>query len=872
MRLLLIDGSNLIFRAYYATEKLTMTNSDGVRVNAIHTLISMLNKLVKDTKPTHVFIALDTGTSTFRHDMYPEYKGKRSETPQDLKDQFPLAKELYEAMGIKFGYTDKFEADDLIATYAKIGAKQGHHVMVFSGDKDLLQLVDDQTMVMTPKLGFAKAVNYDVATFEEKFTFLPDRFLEYKALVGDSSDNIIGVAGVGDKTAKNLINEYSNIEEIITEAKSGNQTKKIWQNIADSEEQIRTNLNLVELVTNVVPEFELDDFAFDGFELDKFVPFLKKHGFTKFYTDFAKQIGTSSEGVQSKVNIKNIDHKFSNELNLELLDVTLETYIIPIYSNDNYIANPISGILVKNGLSVFYLKDNYEQLRHLMTSDIFKVTYNLKLILGTIGIFDYKNVRSDIYLASSLIDSNNFKKSISELAFDLMLTDYPQAIKDITSEKGNVEFLLNDIASYVERMYIAIQNSLEEKEMVSLLKDIELPLTKVLAKMEVRGVYVNTKELDEVSISYQKQLDIISDKIAKYTDINVNSVQQLSSYLFETRELPTKKIKKTKSAYATDVANLEKLKANIINDEQYQSDVEFIDLILQYRKIKKIHSTYLVGLAKHITDGKVHPIINQLLTDTGRLSIIEPNIQNMPIRTKEGQIIRSLFDSGDYEYIVAIDYSQVELRVVAHLANEKHMITNFNDGLDIHAETAKKMFDKDEVTSEDRSRAKAINFGIIYGMSKYGLAKQVGIDANQADDFIEKYLKTYPQIKEYMREQILFAKKNGYVKTEFGRRRYIEDINSSKHLEQENAKRIAINTPVQGTAADIMKLAMIKVNDYLDTTDDVRLAMQIHDELVFYCNDLKLVYDLKSIFESVVDYEIKLVADIGHGKNWLDCK
>ncbi len=865
MKLLLIDGSNLIFRAYYATENMNIINPDGIKVNAINTLISMLNKLVNEEKPTHMFIALDTGKSTFRHDMYADYKGKRSETPTDLKNQFPLAKDLYESMGIKFGYTDDFEADDLIATYATIAKKENFEVLVFSGDKDLLQLVDEKINVLTPKLGFAKAVYYDLDTFFEKYTFYPDRFIEYKALVGDTSDNIIGVPGIGDKTAKKLINEYPNFEAILDEAKNGNQTKKIWKNLANSIDQLKENLILVDLVCNVQPEFKIEDFAFNGFTLDKFLPFLQSQGFEKLYKDYSKNYTPNSTPVK-----ENVKYNMFYDLDFTILNPLKDTYIIPIYEKENYISNPFTRFIIKNDNNYFIIS-NLKDIKELMLSNFCKITYNLKNILGILEIYEYNNVKSDIYLAASLIDNTNFKKNIVEILFDKQFEIDLNSINNLLLDR-DVETNVSNILNNIENLFIILQNDIEEKELNNVLYNIELPLSPVLANMEVNGVFVNESEITRVTEIYQNQLESLQLKLENYTSINFNSTQQLSDYLFNTLELPSKGIKKNKNAFSTDVVNLEKLLHNISEIPEFDSSAQFINTLLKYRKLKKIHSTYLEGLKKHIKDGKVHPIINQLLTDTGRLSIIEPNIQNMPIRTDEGKIIRSFFDSGDFKYVVAIDYSQVELRVIAHLANESHMISDFRDNLDIHAETAKKIFNLDVVSNDERSKAKAINFGIIYGMSKYGLAQQVGISVEEADHFIEKYLETYPNIREFMRSQILKAKEFGFVDTSFGRKRYLPNINSNKYNDVENAKRIAINTPVQGTAADIMKITMVNIFDFIKDNKDIRLAMQIHDELVFYCNDLSILPKLKEIFETAVDYEVKLIADVSSGENWLECK
>ncbi len=866
MKLLLIDGSNLIFRAYYATERLNIKNKDGVQVNAIHTLISMLNKLIKDVKPTHIFIALDTGSSTFRHDMYPDYKGKRSETPESLRNQFPLAKELYEAMGIKFGATEKFEADDLIATYAREAQTKGFEVVVFSGDKDLLQLVDDNITVITPKIGFAKEKRYTPTSFVENFSFSPNRFIEYKALVGDSSDNIIGVPGIGDKTATNIINQFESMDDILSHSIEGNETKKIWKNLSESVEQVKENLELVTLIDNVDTEFTIDDFYCEKLNLDTFLPFLMNQGFDKYYTEFSKNITITNLVSQNKKEYNNIVEEFS----FSNLDSNFDTFIIPIYNNLNYLVHNIKGVLISNNDKLYFIDKEYSQLEGLLNSELPKIVYNLKLILGVIGKFEFSNVKTDLFLAASLLDSRNFKKSLSQIAFDRGFTKFPNSVEELCNESGNDSILLNDINNFIENLFVDIQTNIESSDLVKVLFTIEIPLTKVLAKMEYNGISIDMEKLDSEEANYKLKLKSLEEELDTYSNINFNSVKQLSDYLFEELKLSSKGIKKTKNGFATDVKNLEKLKANL--PAENQREIDFINKILEYRKIKKIHSTYLLGLKKHIKDSKIYPIVNQLLTETGRLSIIEPNIQNMPIRTDEGKIIRSFFNSGRRKYICAIDYSQVELRVIAHLSKEEHMINDFKNNLDIHEETAKKIFNKTEVTSKERSSAKAINFGIIYGMSEYGLAKQIGVSNEEARMFIEKYFQTYPNIKRYMQNMIAIALRDKSVTTEFGRKRGIPELDSDNKMIVESGKRIAVNTPVQGTAADIMKLTMLNVDRYVNEHNDVDMVMQIHDELVFYLDDLSHIEKLKEIFEKTVNYEIKLVADASYGSTWLDCK
>ncbi len=407
MRLLLIDGSNLIFRAYYATEKLKIKDRDGNPVNAIHTLISMINKIINKTKPTNIYIALDTKEPTFRHILYPEYKGQRSETPDELRQQFPMVKELYTAMGIKYGSMIGYEADDLIATYAKIAQKKGYEVDILSGDKDLLQLVDKHIKVITPAAGFAKEICYDEAEFMNRYNFLPNRFIEYKAIVGDSSDNIIGVKGIGHKTACKMISEFDSLEQIITYAKSGVDKKKVWTNLAESLEIVSTNKKLVTLVEDIEVNNEISDFSFDTLATEKFVIYLQKMGFSKYYTQFSNQLPIK----KVKNNYKVIDYNFN------LIKSEYETFIVPIYTNSNNFQEDAKIYLIKNN-ETFMKTNDITLIRELILADTKKVVYNLKYILSSINLFDYNNIQSDIFLVACLLDKSNFKKGLDGLAFD----------------------------------------------------------------------------------------------------------------------------------------------------------------------------------------------------------------------------------------------------------------------------------------------------------------------------------------------------------------------------------------------------------------------------------------------------------------------
>lgn len=877
MKLLLIDGSNLIFRAYYATENNPIKNLDDVPVNAVYTLISMLDKIIKDEKPTHVFIAMDSGKPTFRHKLYEEYKGTRQKAPEKLKVQFPLIKEYFSSLGICYAEDDIYEADDLIATYARLGKLKGMDVKVVTGDKDLLQLVEEKIEVFTPKNGFAKECNYNEDVFLEKYGFSPKRFNEYKALVGDNSDNIIGIEKLGDKTAKKLIISTESIEEIINNAKEGIITGKLGERIALGEELIYKNLELVKLIGDVDVKNSLDELKYEGLNIETYSKFLKSQGFMQKYKKVLSE------------NDLELNHKEETYVEIEEFDEEKHTSELSfVYSQsltDNYILSENLGVGIYSDKGMFYLpKDKInQQFINYLKSDKKKVFYNLKQLLTSLKIEDVNGYEYDSYLALSLIDPNNYKKDVASNFmmfnfFDIKSYEEVYASKRSPKIPQDKEKLKKDIISKTYglfKTYEGIKRKLEEENLENILFDIEMPLAKTLSKIEQNGIYIDAKELDNLEVYYNDKVQNLSEELKKYTSININSSKQLSKLLFEDWDLPKKGIKKTASGYSTDVENLEKL-LFLISDDNVDKK-EFIKKVLEYRKENKILSTYVLNLKRHIlNDNRIHPINHQLLTETGRLSVMDPNIQNIPAYGEDSVKLRSLFKGEENREILALDYSQIELRVMASFSNDKNMVHAFNNDMDIHSQTAKKMFNIEEVTDEKRRAAKAINFGIIYGMSPYGLAKNIGISNDEAKDFINKYFLEYPSVLEFMESKQEEAFKKGYVRTLLGRKRKIENVNSKNFKEIEHAKRVAINTPIQGTAADIMKLALIKVEEDLEKNNMLsKIIMQIHDEIVieiFEGEKESVIKIVKNAMENIMDLPIKLKVDYGTGKSWADAK
>ncbi len=876
-KLLLIDGSNLIFRAYYATEANPIKNLDGVYVNAVYTLISMVDKLIKDEKPTHVYIAMDSGSETFRHKLYEDYKGTRVSAPEKLKYQFPIIKEYFSSLGVKYGEEVNYEADDLIASYANIAKNKGFLVKVVSGDKDLLQLVDDNVEVFSPKNGFAKECNYSNEVFFEKYGFSPKRFNEYKALVGDSSDNIIGVEKLGDKTAKKLIIGSSSIEDIFDQAKAGKITGKLGQRLVECEELVYKNMELIKLVEDMDLKIGLDDLSFESYDMEKYSKFLKEQGFIKKYKDFLKSNDKEIEDVK-------IDYELIKEFNSELHSSDL-TFIYTQSLTDNYILSENLGIGICSDKGNFYLKkeDINQNFRDFLSSSNKKVFYNLKMLMTSLNIEHVNGFEFDSYLALSLIEPENYKKDVSSNFmsygfFDIKSFEEVYSSKRTPKIPNDLEKMYKDIISKTYgllKTYEAIKEKLDSEKLSNILYDIEMPLSLALSKIERNGIYIDSQALDDLKGYYELKVATLLDELKAYTNINVNSSKQLSNLLFEEWNLPKKGIKKTTSGFSTDVENLEKL--ILLLEDNYPKQKEFILKLLEYRKESKILSTYVLNLKRHIlSDGRIHPINHQLLTETGRLSVMDPNIQNIPAYGDDAYKLRDLFKGEDNREILALDYSQIELRVMASFSGDKNMVEAFNNDMDIHSETAKKIFNIEDVSDEKRRAAKAINFGIIYGMSPYGLAKNISISNDEAKEFIEKYFNEYPGVFTFMDSKKAEAFDKGYVRTMLGRKRKIENINSKNFKEIEHAKRVAINTPIQGTAADIMKLALINVYNEMEKSNlKSKVIMQIHDEIVLeiYPGEKeKLIALVSDVMENVLSLPIKLKVDYDVGKSWAEAK
>ena len=839
-RIIMVDGNNLLFRSYYATAYTGnfMKNSKGFPTNALFGFANMMKKIINDEVPTHIIVAFDKG-KTFRHDKYKDYKAGRLEMPNELREQFPKAKELLECMGIKYYEIDNYEADDIIGTVACICDKEGYKGNIISSDKDLLQLISDN--VSMKLLKSKDSIRYNLVTFRRDWGIEPENIIDLKALMGDSSDNIPGVKGIGEKTALKLIQDYDNLDgvyESLDELKPGIRAK-----LENDKENAYKSFDLATIYKKVPIEFNIDDLVYNG-PTDKLNDFYKELEFFSFIDadSFKKSDDIDYKVITSDTAIKGT-----------------AAYYIDV-NNSNYHKGMITGIGIYDGKNAYYVSnDNIKYITEFLLNNT-KYTYDLKkniVSLKKMGI-DTSNNQIDIMLAAYLLEYN-VKNDISYLALEFG--------KNVTSDSDEVSCVLK--AKMIYEVKDILIDKLNSSNMLDLFNDIEMPLSIVLADMENTGFNVSKDILKNQGKDIKSRIDKLTKEIHDIAgeEFNIASPIQLGNILFEKLGLPHGK--KTKTGYSTSQDVLEKLKGKH----------EIIDKIIDYRGLTKLYSTYIEGLSSQIfEDGKIHTIYTQTITRTGRLSSIEPNLQNIPIRSEEGRLIRKAFLPSSDSVILSSDYSQIELRILSHMANIESLIDAFNKGIDIHTKTASDIFNVplDKVTKNERRMAKGVNFGIIYGISSFGLSENLNIPVSKAKEFIENYHKTYPGIKEYMDGVVESAKETEVVKTIFGRKRTVSEINNKNYLIRSAAERICLNTPIQGSAADIMKKAMIDVyNEFERKKLKSKILVQVHDELVIDCkrDELDIV---KSILEdkmvNVYKMRVKLDIDINYGNDWYDAK
>lgn len=869
-KVILVDGNNLLFRSYFATSYTgnIMRNSKGFPTNAIYGFINMINKIINEEKPEYIMIAFDKG-KTFRHEKYKDYKGGRNETPEDLKLQFPVAKQICEAMGIHYFEIDNYEADDIIGTFAKkVEENPEFNATIISSDKDLLQLISDEIdMKLLKQTGF---IRMDKELFRETYKVDPIGMIDLKALMGDSSDNIPGVKGIGEKTAISLLSEYQNIDNLyehIDEIKG-----KTREKLIDGKESAYMSRDIATIYREVPINTDFENIHYHGVDVLHYVELLEE---LEFYS-LIKKLDIKEDIIRQEEDKKEIEVTISDSIK----DLTLpKKYAIYLeVLGTNYHKAPVIGIgIYGENLSLYIPFEQLKENPNLFLGPEEKYTYDLKklwYVLKREG-YDIRTCEFDTMIAAYLLNYN-IKDDISYLArsqgykIDFYEEMYGKPDKEKLPELEVIAKTVIEKARYIYETKEKFMEELDSEGDMLLFKNIEMPLVDVLRDMEQTGIKVDQEYLNKMGIELDKRIEELTKKIYEISgeEFNISSPKQLGIVLFEKLKIPyPKKVKD--NSYSTSKDILDKLAPSY----------PIIEMILEYRMLTKLKATYITGLlAEVLEDGKIHTIFNQTLTRTGRLSSISPNLQNIPIRTEEGRLIRKAFIPEENSIILSSDYSQIELRIFASLANVDNLIKAFKEDKDIHAKTASDIFHVplESVTKDMRRTAKAVNFGILYGISSFGLSEDLGIDILSAREFIDGYLDTYPEIKQYMDESVKQAYQNGYVKTVMNRKRTIEELKSKNYLVRNGGERIALNTPIQGSSADILKKAMIEIyQEFNERNLKSKMLIQVHDELVFnvVLEEKETVTEIvKRIMENTYKLNVPLVVDIESGNDWYEAK
>lgn len=888
--LILIDGHALAFRQYFALERTGMKNSENQPTWAVYGFFKAIFDLLVKIHPDFIAVAFDVGRQTFRVEKYEEYKAQREAMPDTLRSQIAVICEGLQAFDIPIYTKEGFEADDVIGTISRIASENGHNTLILTGDQDSFQLIDKEgtVKVLIPTKG--ELLEYDWNRVYEKLGVYPNQITDYKGLRGDTSDNIPGIKGIGEKTAQKLLNRYPNLEAVLADCENIPE-KAVKQKICDGKEMAVLSKDLATIIRDVDVNFNINTACVTLPSLEKVSEFLRRMQFYTFIKGIDKILGSfnkehcqgvnlnlfvqsapqSGEYIQQglfsqaiKENIDDSNFEYQTVLDKDINQVTdsLKTktrLAIKYLQNDGV----INAIALNDGEKSYYFNSEFTQnLKPIIESEkIKKLGYDTKsdyhLLLN--NGFSPKGLEYDVLLASYVKDPNR-KHSLEAQALDFL--------NHIMTQTDEVEKYACDEVYTIFKLYEYWQNNLDEAEQ-KLVNDIELPLTTILAKMEHVGVSIDVEYLKELSTYMTGKLAELEDLIYQLAgeSFNINSPKQVAEILFDKLELKTKK-KKSRST------NAEVL-------EELAQEYEICEYILEHRKFSKLKSTYTDVLPTIISkrDGRIHTTYNQALTVTGRLSSSNPNLQNIPIRSEEGNKIRAAFCAEDKAncLILSADYSQIELRLLAHVSQDEHLIQAFTSGVDVHTMTAAKVFgvEPDKVTKEMRRRAKAVNFGIVYGQSKYGLAKNLGITNDEAQEFIDKYFETYPRVKEYMQNEVEFVNTHGYVETTLGRKRYLAtELASPNYQIREFAQRAAINQPLQGTAADLIKMAMIEVDKKLKEGNfKTKMIMQVHDELIFEVPKNELD-DIKSLVLDAMELgqplRVPLDVDINYGTSWKE--
>ena len=894
----LIDGNSIMNRAFYGIMGSKMlTTKDGKYTNAVYGFLAILFKLIEDTNPKYMAVAFDLKAPTARHKLYEGYKANRKGMPEELAEQMPLIKEILRAMNIDIVEKEGYEADDVLGTLSRYGENQGLHVTILSGDRDTFQLATDNVTIRIPRTKGGKTETdlFDRSKILETYGIEPKQLIEVKGLQGDTSDNIPGVPGIGEKTALSLIQKYGSIDNLYDKVEKNEDDLKGKQRekIKDNKELAELSKTLGTINLEVPIEDTLEQFKVEEWDKEKVLKLFKELNFNRYIERFHLTGEKDSQEETYKVEFKTVEKSIE-----EIIDIIKEQKNMVFYLQtetdelaENIIKEKITGMSLYNTQTqeAYYIKLNQEEIAKL--KDIFedknikKTSINLTkvyILLKQAGI-TLEGIENDISVGAYILNPTNNKLDLKNLAMQYLELDIEEYVGEEDTQKQMTLFEENDIqndkkdlekytlyAYVIEKINTMILQKLKETNSFELYTNIDMPTVEVLSSMQWNGMYVDEQELSAFGEELTSQIEVLTKVIHEMAgeEFNINSTKQLGEILFEKMKLPV--IKKTKNGYSTDVDVLEKLKR----------EDPIIEKILEYRQLMKLNSTYVEGLKPFINPKtkRIHSFFHQTITATGRISSTEPNLQNIPTRFELGKRVRKVFKPEEGKVYIDADYSQIELRVLAHISEDKHMIDAFNHNEDIHKQAASKVFKTpiDEVTKEQRSNAKAVNFGIVYGISDFGLAEQLGISRKRAKQYIDEYLTEYAGIKEFMENIIEKTKEKGYVETLFHRRRYVPELNSKNYMVRQFGNRVAMNTPIQGTAADIMKIAMINVNKELKKRGlEAKIILQVHDEMMIEApeSEKEEVKDImKKEMESAIQLKIPLVAEISEAKNWYDCK
>jgi len=884
-KLILIDGNNIIYRAFFAMPPLT--NTAGHPTNAVYGFTTMLLRLIEEHKPTHMIVAFDAGKVTFRHEGYQDYKGGREKTPPELSMQFPMLKELLRDLGVPQFEIGSYEADDIIGTISRQADEEGRQVLIVSGDKDMLQLASEHTTVALVRKGVTEVELYGPEQIREKYDLTPQQIIDLKGLMGDPSDNIPGVPGVGEKTALKLLHQFGSVEGVL--AGTGELKGKMKEKLETHAEDAVMSKKLATIHREVPLEHSWEDMTFSGLKKDTAGPALAKLEFKSLLERLSLSgnlpaVEEAEAPAEAELNISIIHEEDLDKLTDKLPGITA----IHVETNgENPHRSEVIGLALSSEENHYFV--SFEVLKSsaaaglrdwLRDETVPKSGYDLHradLALHWQGI-PFAGAAHDVQLAAYLLDPTEANQNLSDLTTKYGLPRLPSD-EDVFGKGAKYKIPeLEVLGRHVARKSSAVlgivskqKQELVDTAMKGLFEDLEMPLSRILADMEKQGIAVNRDDLKELGKEFEVQINKLVTEIYDIcgTEFNLNSPKQLGEILFVKLGLPV--VKKTKTGYSTDAEVLEKL-------APYH---DVVRLILQYRTIAKLQSTYVEGLLKEISGetGKVHTFYRQTIAATGRLSSQFPNLQNIPIRLEEGRKIRKVFVPSEPGWtILAADYSQIELRVLAHISDDERLKEAFLQDMDIHTKTAMDVFgvSAEEVDSNMRRSAKAVNFGIVYGISDYGLSQNLNITRKEASRFIDQYFEVFQGVRRYMDEIVVEAKKKGYVTTLLERRRYLPEINASNFNLRSFAERTAMNTPIQGTAADIIKLAMVHMDKALfDRKLKSRMLLQVHDELVFEVpeDELELMKTLvPEVMEGALKLSVPLKAEVSYGSNWYEAK